>query len=886
MALDSGQRLGPYEILSLLGSGGIGEVYRARDTRLDRIVALKVLRQDLLADAESRQRFQREAWAVSRLNHPHICSIYDVGEDHGLDFLVMEFLDGETLAARLEKGRLPFRQALRHAIEIARALEDAHDAGIVHRDLKPGNIMVGKSGVKLLDFGLAKPYAKTAPAFESDLAALTTEKRESLVTVAGRLIGTPQYMAPEQFEGQDADIRTDIFALGLVLHEMMTGRRAFEGKSRAAVMAAIMSSEPPPVSSSHSELPSVLDPIIAHCLAKRPTERWQSAHDVALQLEELEKASPRSVSAGPGRRSGWIAAILAAAAIGTVATFLLVSKKHAAPPEVIHFSVEAPEGAELGGPYWNLPAVSPDGRSLAFAAITSGRYSLWLRPFDTAFPRRLNGTDGALAPFWAPDGRSIGFFADNNLEKVNIEDGNIQRICDVGGPSASGSWGPDGTIVFAVLEAPGGEGIYKVSARGGEPSRLVLQSATGDSLDLRAFFPQFLPDGRHFFVAAWNKSGEGHAYVMSTDSPELKELRGAPFSRLQYSSNGYLLGVSGNTLSAYRLDLGKLAVTGEPIPIAQNVENFNGAASFSESSGTLAYLPAGVSISTLSWFDRTGRPQGSVGAPGDYNYMRISPDGNRVAVSISDSKSMGDIWVLQLPSGMATRLTSDLYDDFAPIWSPDGLHVVFSSARGDVPRMFRMGLDGGQAEDLLPANGHFQRACGWSPDGQTLLYADRDPKTSYDLWKVSLADRTPVPVLRTQFKEPHGSISPDGRWLAYSSDESGRFEVYVQPFPGSGEKRRLSDNGGWQALWRGDGHEVFYLGLDNRLYAVPFQGLDRNERSPSPEPLFPVNGSVRGYDVSPDGRRFLVNYEPTATSGLAFQVVVNWESRIKAPGDH
>ena len=882
MALDSGQRLGPYEILSLLGSGGIGEVYRARDTRLDRIVAIKVLRQDLLADAESRQRFQREAWAVSRLNHPHICSIYDVGEDNGLDFLVMEFLDGETLATRLEKGRLPFRQALRHAIEIARALQDAHDAGIVHRDLKPGNIMLGKSGVKLLDFGLAKPFAKPAPALEGDWAALTTEKRESPVTVAGRLIGTPQYMAPEQFEGQDADIRTDIFALGLVLHEMMTGRRAFEGKTRAAVMAAIMSVEPPPVSSSGSDLPSALDPIIAHCLAKRPTERWQSVHDVVLQLEELEKASPRSVSAGPARRSAWIAAILAATAITTVATFLLTSKKPVS-PEAIQFSVEPPQGTELGGPYWNLPAVSPDG-TLAFAAVTAGTFSIWLRPLDATSPRRLDGTEGALAPFWSADGRSIGFFAEGKLKKIDIEDGNVQRICDVAGPAASGSWSIDGTIVFTVLEAPGREGLYKVSALGGEPSRLVMRSTSGDSLAFRTFFPQFLPDGRHFLVLAFNKSSEAHAYLMSTDSPEPKELRGAPLSRLQYTTSGYLLGVSENTLSAYRLDVGKLAVTGEPIPIAQNVENFNGAASFSAASGTLAYVPSGVSASTLSWFDRTGHPQGSVGTSADYSYVHISPDGNRVVVSINDLKTLGDIWVLQLPSGTATRLTSDSFDDLAPIWAPDGLHLVFSSARGDVPRLFRMGLDGGQEEDLLPHIGHFQRACGWAPDGQTLLYADRDPKTSYDLWRLSLADRTPVLVLGTQFKEFQGSISPDGRWLAYSSDESGRFEVYVQPFPGPGEKRRLSDNGGWQPLWRGDGHELFYFGLDNRLYTVPFQDQHRDEHPPTPESLFQVSGSVRDYDVTPDGRRFLVNYEPTATSGPAIQVVVNWEARIKGSG--
>jgi eukaryotic-like serine/threonine-protein kinase len=887
MPLTPGARLGPYEIVSPLGAGGMGEVYRARDTRLGRIVAIKIIRSDFAPDAEARRRFEREVRAISSLNHPHICTLHDVGREYDVDFLVMEHLEGETLARAIGRGPLPVDRVLRYAIQIAEALDAAHTHGVVHRDLKPHNIMLVSSGVKLLDFGLAGLLSKSAPSL-TVASSNATQTLEAPLTIEGKIFGTIPYMAPEQLEGKALDARTDIFAFGAVLYEMATGRRAFEGETSALLAAAILRTEPPMVSDARPELPPALDHVIAHSLAKNPEERWQKARDVALELRWVQRtisapvgASVRDLARARRRvRFGWIAAAVASLLALSLALVALFAPRAAPPDRTIRFTLHDPSAPPAEEPYWSHPAVSPDGGSVVYVGMAGGTRQLWIRSLDNLSSRALPGTEGASAPFWSTDGRYVAFFADGKLKKIEPVGGMPQIICSAAGPATCGSWSRDGTILFAVWEAPGEDGLYRVTGAGGEVARLTIREESGRECE-SPFFPHFLPDGRRFlFVSGGLDSGR--VYLGSLDSPEAaRPLAGVSLSRAEFVPPGYLISVRENTLLAQRFDEKQASVRGEPIAIAENVAPFGIDFSGSQN-GVLVYRKADVAPWRLAWFDSTGRDLGSIGDAGDYHEPRISTDGQRFAVALNSASGRSTIWIYQVPQMTRTRLMpeNEAYC-FSPVWSPDGQEIVLSAASGAPPNLVRARLDGGDAEVVLPAKGHAQFVCDWSADGRTLLYAERDPKTGVDIWALPMTGTgvgDPVPILQTRFWEGPARFSPDSRWIAYVSDESGNDEVYVRPFPGPGQKLRVSDSGGHSPNWSGDGREILYVVGDSELVAVPIAGANELTIG-TPRTLFRLSSRIKEFDVTKDGSRFLVIHR-AENGGAPIHVVVNWAADI------
>jgi serine/threonine protein kinase/Tol biopolymer transport system component len=896
MALKNGSRLGPYEIVSSLGSGGMGEVYRARDTRLGRIVALKTLRADLSANEELRRRFEREARAVSSLNHPHICALYDIGHEEGVDFLILELLEGETLAERLKKGALPLEEVLRRAVEIAGALDSAHRCGVVHRDLKPGNIMLTKFGAKLLDFGLARLKPEGAAPALGGLSAMPTQGAEALQTAETSVVGTVPYMSPEQLEGKEIDGRSDIFSFGATFYEMLAGRRPFEGESSVSIMASILRSEPLPLSRLRPDVPRSIEHVVTRCLAKDPDERWQSARDVAAELRWIQDSMlhPESLSpsgrraAGHGRLAWSVPAI--AGIIALVLGGLWIRSQRPRPPgELVRFSVGIPKGTTINESWWSLPSISPDGRRLAFTAVSEGRRQLWIHRLDALSSQPLAGTEEAMAPFWSPDSRSIGFFAEGKLKTILVDGGAPRSLCDVPGVAANGSWGREGAILFAISEAPGRNGLYQVSASGGAPALLHRRDNETHHDIAYAMFPDFLPDGSRFLFGGADAEGLIALYLGSLDgtgAEPLARLGGWLDSRSEYASPGYLLGLSENTLYAQRFNAEKGRLEGKPILVAESVARFARCGRFSVSdNGVLVYAPAGGAGSRLTLFDRAGRKLNFIGVPAEYTEPRFSPDGRRLAVRMRDPRTgAGDIWVFRFPEGTATRMTSEPSDEFSPIWSPDGREIVFSSSRDGMPHLFRMSLADMAAKVLVPVDGHVQWACDWSADGRSLVYIDRDPSTWQDLWSFPLqGDRKPAALVVTRFKEVDARLSPDGRWLAYASDESGQNEVYIQPYPGPGEKRRVSLSGGSAPAWRGDGKELFYLDLEAEpaVMSVSLNPSDA-EVLDAPRPLFHAGSHVRDYDVTKDGQRFVLNCDTGTGTTPLVDVVVNWTSGLPA----
>ena len=886
MALASGTRLGPYEITSPIGAGGMGEVYRARDTRLERTVAIKVLPALLSSDQRLKQRFEQEARAISSLNHPHICTLHDVGTQDGVSFLVMEYLDGETLSHRLQKGALPMEQALKIGTEIAGALEKAHNRGIIHRDLKPGNIMLTKSGAKLMDFGLAKPAQVVMEAPSS--ATMPTVSKA--LTAEGTIVGTLQYMSPEQLEGKEADARSDIFALGAVLYEMFTGRQAFTGKSRASVIAAILSSEPPPISQLQPLSPPILDHLTKRALAKDPDERWQTAHDLASELHWIRGSTSQLTNARdsgrwPKRREllAWSLAALAIAAV-----IFMVQRVPSIRPELVRFQIPAPEGVNLP-----VATVSPDGRHLAIANDDGGQ--IWLRDIDSTIARPLPDTDGARAVFWSPDSRYIAFTSGRRLHKLLIPGGSPETVCEVLAGYPAGSWGSQGMILFAVAENPGNEGIYVVSAQGGTPRKLTLRDESG--AELEAYWPHFLPDGFHFLFVGrrlgWEQqrpgSGSGYErniYVGDITSDKSRKVRLA-YSRAEYAAPGYLLFMQEGTLFAQPFDVGKLSIVGDATPIAERVR-FHGPTAFamfsSSQNGVIAYRTGGAQV-RLVWFDRTGRELEEAAERGEYDtiHFRLSPDARRLAVGATDPVSgtlADDIWIIDLPRKTGLRFTTNPGDEFAPIWSPDGRRVVFSADWKAVPNLYEQKVDSDTAETLLAPTGTVQAATDWSRDGRWILFHQRDPGGTLDIWALPLfGERKPIQITRTPlFNEFHARFSPDARWVAYQSDESGRWEVYIQAFQGSGEKHLVSLGGGSLPCWRADGKELFYLSNDGKLVAVAVQsGADLSLGSP--HSLFVPKANVLGYEASPDGQQFLIA-TPAGTPGQN-TVILNWPMELK-----
>ncbi len=885
MALSSGTRLGPYEIVSPLGAGGMGEVYRARDTRLDRTVAIKVLPSHLSADPERRQRFEREARAVSSLNHPHICTLHDIGHQEGIDFLVMEYLEGETLDHRLTKGPLPAEQVLRYGVEIADALYKAHRQGIIHRDLKPGNIMLTKSGAKLLDFGLAKLRQPESGAVLANLSALPTEGGRTL-TGEGTILGTLQYMAPEQLEGKEADARTDIFGFGTVVYEMATGKKAFEGKSQASLIAAILDSEPPPISTLQPMTPPALDHVVRKCLAKDPDDRWQTAHDLAGELQWISEGGsqagvPATVVARRKSRArfGWIAAgVLLLPLLGALTLAVIYLRDVPQQARVIRFLVSPPEKVTFGPN--DLPVISPDGQHLAFTGSTQeGKSLLWIRPLDLLTAQPLAGTDGAYYPFWSPDSRSIAFStAQGKLKKIPASGGPPETICDVSG-FASGAWNRDGTIIFSQgFQGP----LYHVSETGGETRPLTTLDKSRQETSHQ--WPCFLPDDHRFLYLASSAQANG-IYIGSLDSKENKFLFNAD-SGAKYAPPGFLLFVREGTLMTQPFDVKKLQTSGDAFPVAEQVAQTRGrVGAFSVSDkGVLVYRSPSLSNSQLVWFDRAGKRVDSAGEPGMYSQIALSPDDRRVAVQSTDPKSRTtNIWLLELSSNIFSRFTFGSTIDMDPIWSPDGRQIVFGSRRKGKWDLFRKQVGGGD-EELLFESDNAKFSEDWSNDGRFIVFISAQGNAANAFYTLPLfGERKPTLVLQTPFEKDEPHLSPNGQWVAYGSNESGRWEIYVASFPDFTEKRQVSNAGGGQPLWRKDGKELFYLSLDGNLMAVDVK-MALTLETGVPKTLFQTgiraDPVLNHYCVTSDGRRFLVLL-PKEEVAPPITVVVNWAAGLK-----
>ena len=885
MALSAGSTLGPYEILSPLGAGGMGEVYRARDTRLGRTVAIKVLPEHVAADPDRRQRFQREARAISGLNHPHICTLHDVGHHDGIDFLVMEYVDGETLAARLATGPLPIAQALAYGVEIAEALDKAHHQGIVHRDLKPGNVMLTKGGVKLLDFGLAKLRADS-PLMDASTRTIPLDAAQGPRTGEGTIVGTLQYMAPEQLEGKEADARADIFAFGAVLYEMLTGRRAFEGTSQASVISAIMSSDPPALGALQPLTPPALDRVIRTCLSKDRDDRWASMHDVLLQLTWIaqdKSVGARAANAGSNGRRALLPWAVAAIAVIAAAILWASNLNRSTNPDVrVHFlSVLPPRGTSLATE--EAPAISPDGRRLAFVAHdATGRRLLYTRPLDDATAARpLADTEGASLPFWSPNSQSIGFFGQGKLKRIDVATGRLQTLADSGG-ARGGAWNQANVIVFVPQP---NDGPYQVSAEGGEATLVPMDTGGGR----RGWFPSFLPDGRHFLVWAGEPSQPENSavYLASLDSSKRTRLVTSRSNAI-YAAPGYLFFWRDATLLAQPFDERKLELGGNPVPVATAVGlNFlTNQSLFSVSnSGTLVFFAGAVGQSELVWVDRGGRRLGKPGPTAAINCLSLSPDATRVVYDEADSRTgLMDLWQLDFARGVPSRLTFHPNHDFFPLWSPDGTRIAFGSLREPPPQLYMLDANSAGNEKLLLRTPFPKSPSGWSRDGELLIYSVTDPKNSGDIWALPLVGkREPYPLVNTTVDERYGTLSPDGRWLAYISNETGTYEVYVQALSGSGVRRQVSTRGGFQPHWRRDGQELFYIAPDRTLMAMDFRSSAATFETGPPNALFAtrtrwieIQAGTRNYAAAPDGQRFLVANATDEAQSAPITVVLNW----------
>lgn len=892
MTLAAGTRLGPYEILTPLGAGGMGEVYRAQDTRLDRSVAIKVLPPHPSDDPARRQRFEREARALSSLSHPHICTLYDIGHESGVDFLVMELLEGESLATRLEKGPLATQEVLRYGIEIADALDKAHRRGVIHRDLKPGNVVLTKLGAKLLDFGLAKASTNVVAAAVSQVTASAALSQP--LTAEGTIVGTLHYMAPEQLEGKEVDARSDIFAFGAMLYEMATGRKAFDGKSQATVIAAILSFEPAPISTLQPLTPPVLDRIVKACLAKDPDARFQTAHDLKLQLQWMAEGGsqvgvPSQVSSRRKNRERLAWALVGASTIAALILAVSVIKPTPRKTEqTVRFSVHAPEQTNFGG-FGGFVSLSPDGRRLAFVASVprtaqgAGRADqLWVRALNNLSAQPLEGTEDARFPFWSPDSRFLAFFAGGKLKKIDASGGFPQTLCDA--PlGLGGTWNREGVIVFTPKDA---SSLYRMSASGGVATQLTTLDRS--RRELVHLWPHFLPDGRHFLYLAWTEQPEDRWISIGTlDSKETKHLLNVN-SNAVYVEQGYLLFDRDNTLMARAFDAKNLRFTAEPIPIGEHVgTNERGGLGFFSASqrGVLAYHSETSVDVQMAWFDRDGKQQGTVGEPGDYSNPALSPDGMKVAVGLRDKKlNTRDLWLFDLRRGGASRLTGDPADDLDPTWSPDGARIVFTSDRKGHRDIYQKLANGLGAEEVLLESQGNKNVNDISPDGRYLVYdTGGAAQSATGLWVLPLfGERKPFPLLPTKFAQRSSQFSPDGRYVAYSSNESGREEVYVQTFPEARGRWQVSTAGGAAPKWRHDGKELFYL-AGEKLMAVEVKTARSQLEAGIPKTLFDLNiGTTNrnSYVVTPDGQRFLAIVRVEKGTTTPITLVVNWAAEL------
>ena len=897
MPLSSGARLGPYEILSAIGAGGMGEVYKARDTRLDRVVALKVLPAGFAADPERRHRFELEARAVSALNHPHICVLFDVGSQDGIDFLVMEYLDGQSLAQRLRKGALPRAQVLEVGAQIADALASAHRRGIVHRDLKPANIMLTKSGAKLLDFGLAKlrpqPVAPVA-----EMSALSTQ---GPATSPGAVMGTVPYMAPEQLEGKETDARTDLFAFGCVLYEMLTARRAFGGDTEASVISAIMTGEPPPLSALQPLTPPALDRLVRRCLKKDPDDRWESARDVAEELRGISQdaVATDGVRAVTPRRSrrGLIWTVTAVGILFVVlgvAAGLNFLHFGSAPTASLRLALSFPVESSLFTNNINPLALSPDGKTLVYMGQANDDMYLFVRRLDGGELRPIPGTNGGTLPFFSPDGLEVGFFADGKLKKVALAGGSPITLGDAPDPRG-GSWGPDGTIVFTPKMV---SGLWRIPAAGGE-ARALTTPAPGSLA--RHIYPHFLADGDHVLFSLVDPPRPTTAAVVSLRTGEQRKLLETA-ADARYVASGHLLFRRGWLVYAVPFDLKRLAVTGAPVQVLDDVvTNLQGLGicEYAVSrDGTLVYVPTRQLQRTLVWVDRRGAVEQLPFPPDGYQQVALSPDGGRLAAITIDRHETQALLVGDLARGTLSRSTAE--GRFESVcWTRDGTRVAMGfGAPGRVWGAYWQSADLSAPPERLTNDTDQQTEWpqAFSPDGRWLLvqvFAHGDAslaKTGRDLFVLPLAGaRTLRPFVQTKGYDSDARFSPDGRFVAYLSTESGRPEVFVRPFPGPGPKSQVSTDQGWAPVWSRNGRELFYESIGEKM-TIKMMAVDVETtpafRAGRPRALFQGNFYSPEYvsnDMTRDGTRFLmIRPDPAESGETHVNVVMNWFEEVKA----
>jgi eukaryotic-like serine/threonine-protein kinase len=880
MTIAAGTKLGPYEITGAIGAGGMGEVYRARDPKLGRDVAIKVLPEAFARDTERMARFQREAKVLASLSHPNIATIYGLEDSGSTRALVMELVEGPTLADRIKQGPIPVDEAVRIARQIADALEYAHERGIIHRDLKPANVKVtNDDAVKVLDFGLAK-------ALEGDPSSIdisTSPTISRMATQQGVLLGTAAYMAPEQAKAKSVDRRADIWAFGCVLYEMLTGKQAFTGETVTDTLASIIKEEPDwkllPAAT-----PMRVRVLLQRCLQKDPKQRLRDIGDARISLDEVLFGSPEPsniVVSPTGARAEvlrrialWsIIASLILAALASYATWNL-KPSHVPPRPVTRFTITLPQGQRFLRPDQPALALSPDGSKLAYvaAAQDASQQNIYLRAMDSAETKVIAGTEGATEPFFSPDGQWLGFFADGKLKKISVNGTVAQVLADVPAPFG-GSWGNQNTIVFT----PGPTTLLQVSDRGGAP----LPVTHLEKGELGHFFPQFLPDSKTVVFEVAGTAGATIAVQQIGTSERRHLIEGQDGRVPQYASSGHLIYSQAGNLMAASFDLQRLEVKGASVPVVQGV--LEGTQYSISSTGTLAYVPGSVAgaEAKLVWVSRNGAEQPLAAPAHDYNAPRISPDGHRLAVD-----SGNQVWLYDLARDTLTRFTFEGTINQFPTWSPDEKRVAFTSNKEGGPlNIYWQRADGSGGLERLTTSEHFQIPCSWSPDGQLLTFFELSPKTAGDIWVLRISERKAQPFLQTPAFESAGQLSPDGHWVAYTSDESARREVYVQPYPGPGGKWQISTDGGNEPVWNHNGRELFYRSGD-KIMAVEIT-TQPSFTVGKPKMLFEgpyklSGGGLANYDVAADGQRFLM-VKPVGQEQAATQidVVLNWTEELK-----